>query len=40
MLLVVLALGVVVYATTAVYGRALASTVVPSLRRADKQYGK
>jgi membrane protein DedA with SNARE-associated domain len=32
-----LALGVMVYATTAVYGRALASTVVPSVRRGDKQ---
>jgi hypothetical protein len=31
-----LALGVVVYATTAVYGRVLATTVVPSLRRDDK----
>ena len=31
-----LALGVVVYATTAVYGRVLATTMVPSLRRDDK----
>jgi hypothetical protein len=31
-----LALGVTVYATTAVYGRALASIVVPSVRRGDR----
>jgi membrane protein DedA with SNARE-associated domain len=31
-----LALGVVVYATTAVYGRVLATAVAPSLRRNDK----
>jgi membrane protein DedA with SNARE-associated domain len=31
-----LALGVVVYATTSVYGRALATAVVPSVRRGDR----
>jgi len=36
LMLLGLAVGVVVYATTAVYGRALATAVVPSVRRGDR----